>query len=140
MTHTMSIRLGERAREQLRHQAEINGETPAGLAQRLVEEGLRMEAHPQVRFRPTPEGGRVAALVAGPDVVEVIEVLSGLEATGDDAVEEAATWLDLPPRAVRAALDYYGDHAEEIDRERDRRAAIASEVRARWDRQQQLLS
>lgn len=73
-------------------------------------------------------------------MVEVIDVVVGLEATGDAAVEEAAAWLSLTPAQVRAAVDDYADFADEIDRERERRAEVAREARTRWERQQQLLS
>lgn len=136
----MSVRLSDAVRSRLRDRAEARGETAAGLAQRLIDEGLRMEMHPRMVFRDAPAGGRTAGLAGGPDVVEVVDVVVGLEATGDAAVEEAAAWLSLTPAQVRAALDYYADFDDEIDRERERRAEVAREARTRWERQQQLLS
>jgi hypothetical protein len=50
------------------------GETRSQLALRLIDEGLRMDAHPGIVFRPGPAGRR-PGLMAGPDVWEVARVL-----------------------------------------------------------------
>jgi hypothetical protein len=50
------------------------GEAKARTAERLIDEGLRMEDHPGIVFRDGPAGRR-AALAGGPDAWEVIETL-----------------------------------------------------------------
>jgi len=95
-------RLGARARR-----AQL---PPRTLAQRYVEEGLRMDEHPLVHFADGPAGRR-ARLVGGPDVWEVIAVLRD----NDGDVIEAASYLALPPGRVQAAVAYYGAHRDEID-------------------------
>jgi hypothetical protein len=68
MSTPVSIRFDRRLLERLRkHAHAIPGATPSGLAQRLVDEGLRMTDHPGVTFREGPTGRR-AALVNGPDI------------------------------------------------------------------------
>ncbi len=47
-----------------------------------------MADHPGISFHDSPTHGRVAALAAGPDVAEVIDVLTGLEAVGDQRIDE----------------------------------------------------
>src|SRR3546814_13155480 len=59
------------------------------LAERLIDEGLRMDAHPSVTFREGPTGRR-PALVGGPEIVDVIGAL----VRGDVPVDQ---------RRVRAA-------------------------------------
>lgn len=53
-----------------RRAARLPGATPSGLAQRLVDEGLRRAEHPGIEFKDGPSGRR-AALALGPDVWEV---------------------------------------------------------------------
>jgi hypothetical protein len=90
---------------------------PRTLAQRYVEEGLRMDDHPLVRYADGPAGRR-ARLIGGPDVWEVIAVAH--DNAGD--LEETA-YLELSLGLVQAAAAYYGAYREEIDEwiERNRR-------------------
>ncbi|CAN5416476.1 hypothetical protein BH23ACT9_BH23ACT9_20070 [soil metagenome] len=109
------------------------------MAARLVEEGVRMVTHPLITFRSTPDGGRVGGVIGGPDVAEVLTVIRGLDATGEEAVAEAADWLRLHPSRVIAAVAYAADFPDEVEGEIARRAGAAAEARARYDRQQSLL-
>jgi hypothetical protein len=93
------------------------------------------DAHPGVTFRPTPLGGRIAGLVRGPDVVEVIRVIDDLDATGEGAVAEAAEWLGLELPEVRVALRYYAAFPDEVGTELRRRRNAADEVHRQWRRQ-----
>ncbi|RIK35567.1 MAG: hypothetical protein DCC58_20330, partial [Chloroflexi bacterium] len=58
------------------------GTTRSHLARKLLDEGLRMQAHPGVVFRSRPAGRR-AGLALGPDIWEVARVFRQLDATGD---------------------------------------------------------
>jgi hypothetical protein len=91
---------------------------PRTLAQRYVEEGLRMDDHPLVRYADGPAGRR-ARLVGGPDVWEVIAVAHD----NDGDLGETAAYLELPLGLVQAAAAYYGAYQQEIDDwiERNRR-------------------
>jgi hypothetical protein len=91
---------------------------PRTLAQRYVEEGLRMDDHPLVRYVDGPAGRR-ARLVGGPDVWEVISVAHD----NDGDLDETAAYLELPLGLVQAAAAYYGAYQEEVDEwiERNRR-------------------
>ncbi|MGH7882096.1 MAG: hypothetical protein ACREN8_04220 [Candidatus Dormibacteraceae bacterium] len=80
------------------------------LADRYVEEGLAMDVYPGVIFRDGPAGRR-PALLGGPDVWEVIQVL--LDA-GRSRKATAET-LHLRPGLVDAAIAYYTDNKSEID-------------------------
>jgi hypothetical protein len=88
------------------------------LAQRYVEEGLRMDENPLIRFADGPSGRR-PRLIGGPDVWEVIAVAK--DNRGDLA--ETAAYLELSLGLVQAATTYYAAHPDEIDAriERNRR-------------------
>src|SRR5438105_1041599 len=103
MSEVMSIRFPEQVARRLRDRAAETAETASGLAQRLVDEGLRMDAHPGIAFRSGPAGRR-AGLVRGPDVWEVISLVRSLRSRGDKAVKEAAEWLSLNETQIRVAL------------------------------------
>lgn len=109
------------------------------LAEELIEEGLRMREHPQIVFRDGPAGRR-AALACGPEVVDVIGAIRGGDLPPDDRRARAAELLSIPAPAVDAALDYYGDFADEIDAELDARLELADALEARWRRSHQLLT
>lgn len=109
-----SIRMSARTLERLDLGARRRGEAKARTAERLIDEGLRMEDHPGVVFRDGPSGRR-AALAAGPDVWEVIETVKGSGLTGEDAVLVAVEWGSLTQAQVRSAVRYYADFQDEID-------------------------
>jgi hypothetical protein len=88
------------------------------LAQRYVEEGLRMDEHPLVRFADGPSGRR-ARLIGGPDVWEVIAVARD----NDGDLAETAAYLELSLGLAQAAAAYYAAYTGEVDEriERNRR-------------------
>ncbi len=134
-----SFRLDESVKQRLKARAEREGIPTSTLAERLIDEGLRMADHPGIRFRGGPAGRR-ATLIRGPDVAEVVSVLQHLDVAGEEAIAETARWLELPHTAVQAAVDYYAEYTEEIEAELAATAAAAREAHARWERRRQLLS
>jgi hypothetical protein len=114
----LSIRLPERTVGRLADRADRSRMPARTLAQRYVEEGLRMDEHPLVRFADGPSGRR-ARLTGGPDVWEVIAVAK--DNPGDLA--ETAAYMELSVGLVQAAAAYYAAYSEEIDSriERNRR-------------------
>jgi predicted transcriptional regulator len=110
----LSIRMPDETRERLQATAEAHGETRSALVRRYIEEGLRMDRHPGIVFRPGPAGRR-PALAGGPDVWEVVRVVRNVEARGKRAIAEAASWLGLSTARVRVAVEYYADYPAEID-------------------------
>jgi uncharacterized protein (DUF433 family) len=85
------------------------------LAQRYVEEGLRHDAHPLIQFLDGPSGRRASIVGRGLDVWEVIATVRD----NDGSMQEAAEYLQVPGGLVEAAVAYYGDYRDEIDREID---------------------
>lgn len=139
MTRPLSIRFDTIVLDRLRGIALAQDTTPSGLAQRLVDEGLRAYEHPGIVFRDGLSGRR-AALVAGPDVWEVVAALRASSSRGEAAVAATAEEMDLSPAAVRIALDYYGSYPEEIDRQVDGNERAAEDAHAAWQAQQRLLA
>lgn len=140
MTAPLSIRFDQTILDRLRKRARsIPGATPSGLAERLVDEGLRMAEHPGIVFKDGPTGRR-AALALGPDVWEVAKAVRGLDVRRERAIIAAAEILNLPVERVRLALRYYGAYPDEIDAEMavaDEESRTAEEA---WRAEQRLLA
>lgn len=139
MPHPTSLRLPDDVKDRLDRSAARADESASSRAVRLIDEGLRMEEHPGIGFHASRAHGRVACLAGGPDVAEVIDVLTGLEATGEDRITETAAWFGVHPSQVRLALGYYTDHRDEIDRQIEVRHRTAAELRGRYEAEQALL-
>jgi hypothetical protein len=133
-----SIRMSERTLDRLDLGARRRGEAKARTAERLIDEGLRMEDHPGIAFREGPSGRR-AALAAGPDVWEVIETLNGTGLSGEQAIAAAAEWGNLAPAQVRVAVRYYADYRDEVDGRILLNRQEAERQRAAWERMQAAL-
>lgn len=135
----VSVRFSnDSAYRRLKARASSRGQAISALAERLIDEGLRMDAHPAVVFREGPTGRR-AALAGGPEVADVIGAMVG----GDIPVEQrrvrAAGLMAVSSAMVDAALAYYADYTDEIDDELSERARVADESEAAWARRQALL-
>jgi hypothetical protein len=111
MTSPLSLRLSDAAVARLGERARRGGTRPRTLAQRYVEEGLRMDEHPLVRFVDGPAGRRARLVGTGKDVWEVVAVVR--ENDGD--VRAASDYLELPLGLTQAAVTYYGGYPDEID-------------------------
>src|SRR5690606_31897403 len=83
------------------------------LARTLLEEGLRMQAHPGIIFRPGPAGRR-PGLRNGADVWEVIRAFPEGK-MNEEGIPHVMKMMALDDRQVRAALRYYMEFQEEID-------------------------
>jgi hypothetical protein len=103
------------------------------LAERYIDEGMRMDDHPGVVFRDGPTGRRTG-LAAGPDIWEVIAAIRQSGLTGDAALEAAAQWGGLTPIQMRAAVGYYAEYPEEIDASVRRDIDEADAAEERWRR------
>lgn len=108
------------------------------LAERLIDEGLRMEAHPLVLFRDGPSGRR-PVLVGGPEVADVIGAVVGGDVPVEQRRRRAADLLGIAETLVDAALAYYADFTDEIDSELADRTEVADEAEESWRRQRALL-
>jgi uncharacterized protein (DUF433 family) len=112
------------------------GQPQTALAERYIEEGLRMDEHPLIYFRDGAAGRRPALLGTRLDVADVIDTIR----QNHNSVEDAATYLELPVNRVDACMRYYADYASEIDEWLDRADAIAEREEARWRRRGEALA
>jgi hypothetical protein len=140
VTAPLSVRFDRDVLERLRqHAAAVPGATPSGLAQRLVDEGLRMADHPGIVFRDGPAGRR-PALIVGPDVWELIVFVREIDERGDAAIAAASETFDIPPTAVAAGIRYYTAFPTEIDAWIEEAQAVSERAELEWQRRQALLS
>jgi len=128
------LRLRTELVERLSKRARASGEeSRSRLAARLIDEGLRMDAHPGIVFRSGP-GGRRAGLAGGPDVWEVARVLREIEPAGEEAITKISKLTELAIPQTRAVANYYFEFADEVDAwiaEVDREAGEAYPHRTR---------
>ena len=128
MSSPLSLRLSDATIARLGKHAQRSHIAPRTLAQRYVEEGLRMDEHPLVRFADGPAGRRARLAGTGKDVWEVIATVRDND--GDAA--EAARYLEMPLGLVQAAVTYYGAYRDEIDQWIESNEQEAAEAHAAW--------
>ncbi|HEY3951842.1 MAG TPA: hypothetical protein VGM53_00570 [Streptosporangiaceae bacterium] len=127
-SHPLSLRLADATLDRLGSRARRAHVPPRTLAQRYVEEGLRMDDHPLIRFADGPAGRRARLVGTGKDVWEVVAVVRD----NDGDVTEAASYLEMPLGLVQAAVAYYGAYPGEIDEWISLNEADASEAQRTW--------
>lgn len=132
-----SFRLSRRTLELLDAAAAAGGESRNALADRLLGEAVRLERHPLIRFHHGA-GGRRQPIVVGTRL-HVHQVMSTVRAS-QGSVDDAAAYLGIAPRVVRAAVDYYAEFADEVDEDAAVAERIERDERARWERQQRALA
>jgi len=111
MSQPLSLRLTDATLGRLGVRAGRSHMPPRTLAQRYVEEGLRMDDHPFIRFVEGPTGRRAHIVGTGKDVWEVIATVRD---NGGD-LAGAAGYLDVSLGLVQGAVAYYGAFPDEID-------------------------
>jgi hypothetical protein len=139
VTTPLSIRFDDSLLARLRRRASTTAATTSALAQRLIDEGLRMADHPGVIFKDGPSGRR-AALAYGPDVWEVIKFLREIDERGAGALDAASDALALDPGQVSTAVSYYGDYPEEIDAEIAEADEASERAESAWRIQRRLIA
>jgi uncharacterized protein (DUF433 family) len=111
MSQPLSLRLPDATLDRLGVRARGRSVAPRTLAQRYVEEGLRTDEHPLIRFVDGPAGRRPRLQGTGLDAWEAISVLRDHD--GDERA--AAAYLAIPLGLMQAAVIYYGAYKDEID-------------------------
>jgi hypothetical protein len=140
MTTPLSIRFDAALLERLKRRATSTvGSSTSTLAQRLIDEGLRMADHPGVIFKDGTSGRR-AALAFGPDIWEVITFLRQIDERGPAALDAAAEVFALDASRIGTAVSYYGDYRAEIDAEIDNAEEASARAEEAWRVQQQLIA
>jgi uncharacterized protein (DUF433 family) len=131
----VSFRFKPETIDRLRRRSAQKGVGQGELAERYLEEGMRMEEHPGVSFRDAGSGRRASLVGTGLDVAQVVETLR----QNASSVEATAEYLDLPPSVVETALRYYVAHRDEVDGWIEEARAIAEEERRLWQQREHVL-
>lgn len=95
-----------------------------------------MEEHPGIVFRSGSAGRRAALSGHRLDVWQVVETVRN---EGGD-VQAAATYLEVSPGLVGAAVDYYAAHRAEVDAEIEENSLLAGEMEEAWRRRRDVLA
>jgi len=106
------------------------------LVERFLEEGLRMEEHPQIVFRDGALGRRPVLAGTRLDVWQVIETVKN----SGNSIEDAAEYLGISPAKVRACRRYYSAYKDEIDAWTGRAHEVAGREEHAWRREQEVLA
>ncbi len=126
-----SARLDAGVVDRLERRGARSGLNKSRLAERYIDEGVRMDDHPGIVFRDGPTGRR-AGLAVGPDVWEVISALRATGLDGDEGIQATAEWADLTVRQVRDAVGYYSEYPAEIDERIRPNEEEADAAERRW--------
>jgi hypothetical protein len=112
---SFSARFDTALLDRLRAQSRRSGQSSSRLAERYIDEGLRMEEFLGIVFRPGPTGRR-AALADGPDVWEIVgDLRRAADAGLSDPVAAVARSMTLTASQVQLAAAYYDACTQEID-------------------------
>lgn len=134
----VSLRLDSNTDERLRAAARRRGQPVSELVRRLIDEGLRMDEHPGIVFRPSVTGRR-PALADGPQVWMVARVLRGIKGSEEEVIKQTAKLTGVHPHQVRRVARYYAEYRDEIDEFMRRLDEEAERAEDAWLRQQALL-
>jgi hypothetical protein len=111
----LNARMEERLLARLTRRSKELGEPRSRVAERLIDEGLRMEEFPGVVFRNGPTGRR-ASLLGGPDLWEIVADLQRAKRHADaDPVETVVRGSGVAAEQVRLAAAYYSRYPDEVD-------------------------
>jgi hypothetical protein len=134
-----SFRISEQAKERLTDRAEREGMSATALLERLIIEGVDAREHPGIVYRG-PAQDRRAALVAGPDVWEVIARLRELEGDEEQRIAVLAEETALSPRQIRIAVDFAARRPEPIEQRIERNEQAADDSRRLAEQRRALLT
>ena len=131
-----SFRLSASTSRLLDHRVGESGESRNAMVDRLLNESLRIEKHPFIRFITGASGKREAHIVGTRwKVRQIIVSLKGEKGQ----IAAVVKGFDLTEPQVRAAVSYYADFTDEVDADIERDFADADQQRIRWEREQSVI-
>lgn len=131
-----SFRLSASTSRLLDHRVGESGESRNAMVDRLLNESLRIEKHPFIRFITGSSGRREAHIVGTRwKVRQIIVSLKGEKGN----IASVVKGFDLTEPQVRAAVSYYADFTDEVDADIERDFADADQQRIRWEREQSVI-
>ncbi len=111
----LTARMERGVLERLERLSRAEGMPRSRVAERLIDEGVRMAEFPGIVFRPGPVGRR-AGLANGPDVWEILRDLKAASARSkSDPIGAVVKTTDLTAAQVRLAAEYYAAYPDEVD-------------------------
>lgn len=127
-----SVRLRPSTIRKLAGHADRRNVSRTAIAEQYLEESIRMADHPGIVFRDGAAGRRPALMGHRLDVARVVQTV---REEGGDA-ERAADYFGVQPALVRAAIGYYAEYRDEVDRWIERGQRLADEAEAAWRSEQ----
>jgi hypothetical protein len=114
-TKSFSARFSTAVVDKLEEHSGRLGESKARVAERLIDEGLRVEEFPGIMFRTGPTGRR-AGVAGGPDVWEIVRDLKEAARAGaPDPIDAVAGATGLDRGKVELAASYYAAYPDDVD-------------------------
>jgi hypothetical protein len=111
----INLRLSAERLRELELRARARNMPLRTLAQRYLEEGMRIEAHPLVRFVDGPYGRSAVIVGTDFDVWQVIRHMRNDNARDAAKTHDEAGTIGLTEVQIKAAQDYYTAFRDEID-------------------------
>lgn len=130
MARTVSFRIPDDVAKRVAERAaSLAAGSGSDVYRRVIDEWLRMQEHPQIRFADGP-GGRRAVLVGGPDVWEVVLIarafafdVQRLAAAYPwltaDRLDAARRYADAYPSEIEGRIAENAQAADQLERELD---------------------
>lgn len=106
-----SMRASKNTLRRLEEEARRYGVPPRTLAERMIEEGVKMRRHPGIVF--IERGGGRAAVLAGRPRLSIWQIVQTVRANKTRAA--AARWLSLDEASIDRAMAYANEYPEEIE-------------------------
>lgn len=131
-----SFRLAQDVVDRLDRYAASSGSNRNTVAERFLEEALRLVEHPGIVFRDGPAGRRPGLAASGLDVWEVVETV----ADNAGSIPDAAEYLRIPQHLAATAMRYYAAYPGEIDAWIAANHAMADRELELYERQRQHLA
>lgn len=114
-TKTFSARFTSEVVDKLETHSTRLGESRARVAERLIDEGLKLEEFPGIVFRAGPTGRR-AGVAGGPDVWELVRDLKAVAREDvDDPIGAVAGLTGVDRAKVELAASYYAAYPDDVD-------------------------
>jgi hypothetical protein len=129
-TKSFSARFSAEVIDLLDARSQRLGESKARIAERLIEEGLRIEEFPGIVFRSGPTGRR-AGIAGGPDVWEIVRDLKGVVGkSSTDPIAAVVGVTGLDRNMVELAASYYSAYSGDVDERIQMNELAAERLRA----------
>jgi hypothetical protein len=133
MSVALSVRLPEPISRSLDDYVCGQPMNKSAVVSRALDEWIRMQSHPGIRFVALPGGERTAALERGPEVWTVVEAWEDAD-PADRSIDQVAHVTGLTSAEVATALRYYSDFTAQIDAELSSIRQAQQDAEAAWRR------